>query len=77
VNSVATQKFWKCFNSLPAEIQEKARQVYRDWNADPFNPQFSFKQVNSKNAIFSIRIALKYRALAIKQNDLMVLDWIS
>jgi hypothetical protein len=59
-----------------SELQSKARQIYRDWKTDPFNPQFSFKQVNSKRSIFSIRIALKYRALAVKQNNIMIWFWI-
>jgi hypothetical protein len=76
VESIATQKFWKCFELLPSEIQDKAKQTYHGWKADPFNPQFSFKQMNSKRAVFSIRIALKYRALAIKQNNTKIWFWI-
>jgi hypothetical protein len=35
--SLANQKFWKAFDSLPIDIQQRAKEAYRLWHEDPYH----------------------------------------
>jgi hypothetical protein len=37
LKSKALPSFWKCFEKLPTEIQELAREKYRLWTEHPFH----------------------------------------
>ena len=74
MNSKALPSFWKCFERLPADIQELARQKYRLWQHNPFHVSLHFKEVQP--GIWSIRISQKYRALGQECGDLIVWYWI-
>ena len=66
--------FWDCFNSLPTEIQQLARQNYRHWQEDAFNVALHFKPLFAN--VWSVRINQNYRALGRKQGSLVVWFWI-
>ena len=68
MKSKTLPSFWKCFEKLPAEIQELAREKYRLWQSHPFHASLQFKEV--RPGIWSIRITQKYRAigLTLEQN---------
>lgn len=67
MKSKTLPSFWKCFEKLPADIQELARQKYQLWQEHPFHAALHFKE---------IRINQKYRALGQESGDLMVWYWI-
>lgn len=66
--------FWTCFNALPAEIQQQAREKYRLWQADTFHASLHFKPLVEN--VWSVRINQSFRALGRKQNNLIVWFWI-
>jgi hypothetical protein len=69
VKSKTDPRFWKCFNELPADIQELARRQFNIWRKRPFHPALHFKELRPK--LWSVRVSQKYRALA---RD-MVIRW--
>ena len=66
--------FWACFNSLPPEIQQLARQKYRVWQEDAFNVALQFKPLFTN--VWSVRINQNYRAVGRKHGNLIVWFWI-
>ena len=76
MRSVTTSKFRKAFEKLPTEIQQRARQAYTIWKENPNHPGLHFKQIHETQPIFSVRVGLSYRAIGIKEEDVMVWFWI-
>lgn len=67
-----TARFKKAFASLPAEIQEAARTAYRQFLDDPTHPSLRLEHVHPSQPIYSARIGLHYRALALREVDTFV-----
>jgi hypothetical protein len=61
---------------LPDNAQRQARRAYRLFGRDPDHPSLRFKQVHSKEPVFSVRIGLHYRAVALRHRDELVWFWI-
>ena len=57
-------------------MQQRGRQAYKLWKQNNNHPGLHFKQVHDKEPIYSERIGLSYRALAVKQEDIMICFWI-
>ena len=76
MNARATKRFWACFESLPLEIQTKARRCYRLWSDDPHHPGLHFKQIHRHQPIYSARIGIGWRALAVQEGDTFIWFWI-
>lgn len=76
MHSVTTQQFRKAFDQLPKQTQSQARQVYHFWLDNPRHPSLHFKQIHSTKPIYSVRIGLGIRALAIKEGNTMIWFWI-
>jgi hypothetical protein len=74
VRTKADPRFWKHFDTLPAEIQQLARQRFQLWKHHPFHPTLHFKEL--RPGLWSVRVNQKYRALACGQGDLLVWFWI-
>jgi hypothetical protein len=74
MKSFATPEFWKGYEKLPPELQEKARNTYHLWQSNQEYPSLHFKKVG-KN-LWSIRITNSYRALALKKGDDYYWFWI-
>jgi hypothetical protein len=66
--------FWVAYNSLPAEIQQQAREKYRLWEKDAFNVALHFKPLFDN--VWSVRITQNYRALGRRTGNLIVWFWI-
>ena len=66
--------FWTCYNVLPAEIQQLARDKYRLWEKDAFNAALHFKPLWGN--VWSVRINQNYRALGRRTGNLVVWIWI-
>ncbi len=46
--------FWRCFNALPAEIQQAARAKFELWQRDAFNSSLHFKPLFTD--VWSVRV---------------------
>lgn len=76
MRSQTTPSFRKALADLPAEIQERARQAFRRFSEEPRHRSLQLKQVHSAQPIYSARISLDYRALAIPRDDRWIWFWI-
>jgi hypothetical protein len=68
----ATQKFWKLYDELPADIRELADRNYALLRHDPRHPSLHFKNIDRNR--WSVRIGLNFRALALERD--MVFTWV-
>src|SRR5580700_8360196 len=64
----AATDFWHEYLALPREIRARADQRFSLLKADPRHPSLQFKKVGERRGqeIWSARITLSYRALAIR-----------
>jgi hypothetical protein len=76
VNSRANRAFWDCFERLPVDAREYARETYRMFQQDPSHPSLQFKRVHQTKPIYSARITLDYRALGVLRGETIVWFWI-
>lgn len=76
MRSKRTKQFREMFTSLPMDVQQQANKAYRQFLADTAYPGLEFKQVSSNGPIYSARIGIHYRALAIKRPDYWLWFWI-
>ncbi len=67
--------FWQCFNSLPPEIQNLARQNYELLKTNHSHPSLHFKSV-CRGRFRSVRVGLHYRALGISVPNGVQWFWI-
>jgi hypothetical protein len=49
VKSRTTAQFRKAFAGLPEQVQEQAREAYRQFKQDPSHPSLRFKKVHPRN----------------------------
>jgi hypothetical protein len=61
---------------LPPQVQAQARLAYQLFRQDPFHPSLRFKQVHASRPIYSARVGLAYRALAVRGGDDVIWFWI-
>jgi hypothetical protein len=76
MRSRTTRGFWRLFAELPPEVQRDAKGAYRLFRANPAHPGLQFKKVEGEDNIYSVRIGLGYRALAVMNKDRLVWYWI-
>lgn len=76
MKSRTTQRFRSCFGQLPRDIQQRAREVYFRFRANPLHPSLRFKRVHDVQPIYSVRISLEYRALGLRDGEDMIWFWI-
>ncbi len=63
------------FAGLPLEVQQDAERAYRLFRADPAHPGLHFKKLEGEDDIYSVRIGLDYRALAVMKRNRVVWYW--
>ena len=68
-----TKDFRKRFQHLPLDVQKQARQSYRLWRNNAQHRSLDYKRVSQTIPLYSVRIGLHWRALALKDAD--TLDW--
>jgi len=73
---VTTEQFRKALASLPPDIRRQARGAYRLFKRNPRHPSPHFKPIHPSKPIYSIRINIDYRAVAIREADKVVWFWI-
>jgi len=76
LTSSTTERFRRAFAALPEHIQQRARLAYRQFRDAPSHPSLRFKQVHATRPIFSARVGLGYRALAVRDGGSLVWFWI-
>jgi hypothetical protein len=74
----ATGGFWREYRALPQEIRNRADQKFSLLKADRQHPSVQFKKLGERHGqeIWSARVTLNYRALAILQTDGYLWFWI-
>jgi hypothetical protein len=73
MNHRATPRFWSCYHRLPEEIQRLADRCYQLLRNDPRHPFLNLKQVGP---LWSARVGLHYRALAVEDGADLLWVWI-
>lgn len=76
MQSRTTQRFRKSFDKLPENVKVNARRVFKKWMNDPGLISLRFKQIYSAKQVYSVRIERGWRALGVKQDDVMIWFWI-
>lgn len=76
MKSRTTRKFWKHFNSLSPDIQQRATVAFDLWSSDPHHPSLHFKRVDDNEPIFSARVGKSHRALCVMEEDAATWFWI-
>ena len=76
MRSRVNERFRKAFDELPEEIQRRSRKAYARWHENPSHPSLQYKKVHGTQPIYSVRIALGWRAIGILQGEEMIWFWI-
>lgn len=74
--SYTTKRFRSCFERLPPDVQQQAREAYKRWIENPLHPALRFKCVHPTQPIFSVRVSRHYRAVGVREDDSMIWFWI-
>ena len=74
--SRTTASFRRAYGELPQHIQRRAREAYRLFTDNPSHPSLRFRQVHPARPIYSVRITLGYRALGVRDGDVIIWFWI-
>jgi mRNA-degrading endonuclease RelE of RelBE toxin-antitoxin system len=76
VKSRTTAEFRKSFAALPKQVQEQAREAYRQFKENPSYPSLRFKKVHPELPIYSARISNNYRAVGQLDGDTVIWFWV-
>jgi len=76
VESFTVKSYWQAFKELPENIQRHTDRKFDLWKQNPFHPSLNFKCVNTEYNIWSARITIDYRALAVKKENSVIWYWI-
>ena len=76
MNSVTTERFRRALDALPVDVQRRARRAYATFRQAPDHPSLRFKPVNTTRNIYSARVGLGYRALAVRDGGTWIWFWI-
>ncbi len=69
----ATDRFWQCYEALPADIRDLADRNFEKLKRDPEHPSLHFKKIGR---FWSVRVGKSWRALAISNGEDMIWFWI-
>jgi hypothetical protein len=74
----AATEFWEQYHALSHEVRARADKQFSLLKANPQHPSLQFKKVGERHGweIWSARVTLNYRALAIKRTDGYLWFWI-
>ena len=76
MRSRTTKSFWERFVRLPEPVQRQARRAFHRWRQNPRHPSVAFKRVHASEPIYSVRVSRGYRALGLRDDDLVTWFWI-
>ena len=66
MNHFATPEFWFHYRRLPSDVRELADKNFTLLQADPRHPSLRFKRIGG---LWSVRVGLHYRALALAEQN--------
>ena len=69
---LASRAFREAYEKLPGQVRELADKNYALLKQDPHHPSLHFKTVGR---FWSVRVGLRYRALAVESGDDLVWFW--
>ena len=69
----AAPDFWSCYSRLPDDIQQTANKSFALLKQDPRHPSLQLKKLDS---VWSARVGLHYRALAVEVPGGFLWFWI-
>jgi hypothetical protein len=69
----ASPAFWQAYARLPEGVRALADKNYQLLKADPQHPSLHFKKIGR---FWSVRVGIRYRALAVEHEDDLVWFWI-
>jgi hypothetical protein len=69
----ATPRFWEQYRNLPNEVRDLADKNFRLLQGDPRHPSLQFKKVGN---VWSARVGLAHRALAVEDGEDFLWVWI-
>ena len=74
----AAADFWEQYAQLPAQVRIRADKQFSLLKSNPEHPSLRFKKVGEHRGVevWSARVTLNYRALAIKRDDGYLWFWI-
>lgn len=70
---LAASRFWVQYRALPADVRELADKSFRLLRANPSHPSLHFKKLGK---VWSARVGLHYRALAVEVDGGYLWVWI-
>jgi hypothetical protein len=73
VNHHASPEFWAAYRRLPDNVRDLADKNFALLKLDSRHPSLHFKQIGR---YYSVRIGLRYRALAVEVSDGLLWLWI-
>jgi hypothetical protein len=73
VRHLASGAFWEAYQKLPAQVRELADKNYALLKQDSQHPSWHFKKIGK---YWSVRVGLRYRALAVESGDDLIWFWI-
>jgi hypothetical protein len=76
MKSRVTRRFRELFAALPAHARRQAREAYRLLRQDSRHPGLHFKQVHKDPPIYSARVGIGYRAVAVVDGGEAIWFWI-
>lgn len=76
MTSRTTARFRKALALLPPHVRTRARFAYQLFARDPWHPALQFKRVHPTEPIYSARVGLGHRALAVRDGDTVIWFWI-
>ena len=76
MQSRTTRHFWNLFFGLSLDVQREAKRAYVLFQSNPAHPSLHFKKLEGEGDIYSARIGLGYRALAVMKKHRIVWYWI-
>jgi len=74
MKSSTTPDFWESYRALPLNVRDLARKTYQIWQANPSHGSLHWKPLAP--GLWSVRVGLRYRALARVRGDTAYWFWI-
>lgn len=76
MKSRTVKSFRTALRNLPVEVRKQAREAYKLFRENPSHPGLQFKLIRAKKQIYAVRIGIHYRALGVRDDDVVVWFWI-
>jgi len=70
---LASRAFWEAYEKLPEQVRTLADKNYALLKTNPRHPSLQFKKIGR---FWSVRVGLRYRALAVEAGSDLVWFWI-